>query len=234
MAITDPIAAASAPWSAALSRGGLRGGAVTNGSVAPTDTGRHGHNDGNREQAILEAATTLFDASGYGRVGVDEIGQLAGISGPAIYRYFSGKDEILAALFDAAMDRLLLLCGRLPDDPFEALDRLVSAHVEFAVGDGALLSVYTREERSLAEPWRRRLHRRQREHLARWVTVLAGCYPHRSRGELEASSHAIIGMINSTSQWPGGVRRDIDPAQLLRLLVRSGVEGLGSASRPEV
>lgn len=203
------------------------------GSAAAADTGRHGRGDGNRERAILEAATTLFDASGYDRVGVDDIGQTAGISGPAIYRYFSGKDEILAALFDAAMDRLLLLCGRLPDDPFEAFDQLVSAHVEFAVQDSELLSVYTREARSLTEQWRRRLHRRQREHLARWVTVMAGCFPHRTRGEHEAASHAMIGMINSIAQWPGGVRREIDPAELLRLLVKSGAGGLGPVPWPE-
>lgn len=203
---------------------------MTNGSGAPDAAPglSYTSRDGSREQAILDAAARLFDMSGYDRVGVDEIGQLAGISGPAIYRYFSGKDEILTALFDAAMDRLLLLCGQLPAEPFTALERLAAAHVEFAVQDSALLSVYTREERSLAEPWRRRLHRRQREHLGRWVTVLARCFPNRSADEHEAAAHAVIGMIHSVAQWPRAARRSVDPAEFLGLLVRHGLTGLSS------
>jgi AcrR family transcriptional regulator len=183
--------------------------------------------DGGREQAILEAAAQLFHASGFGGVGVDEIGQLAGISGPAIYRYFSGKDEILAALFDAAMDRLLLLCGLLPNDPFEALDRLILAHVEFVGRDSALLSVYVREGRSLAEPWQRRLQRRQREHVERWVGVLSRCFPLRSAKEHRAATYAVLGMIHSVAEWPREVRRGTDLSEVLPRWVKLGLGGLG-------
>lgn len=206
---------------------------MTNGHAPPdrpSRAGVRGRSDGQREQAILAAAAQLFDTSGYDRVGVDDIGALVGISGPAIYRYFSGKDEILAALFDAAMDRLLLLCGRLPEEPFEALHCLIAAHIEFAVQDSALLSVYTREERSLAEPARRHLHRRQREHLGRWADVLARCFPDRSSDEHEMAAHAAIGMIHSIAQWQRSARRRADPAGLLRLLVTHGLAGLASDS----
>ena len=200
------------------------------GSAPGAGTSRSGpapRPDGGREQEILDAAKRLFHASGFDRVGVDEIGQLARITGPAIYRYFSGKDEILAALFDAAMDRLLLLCGHLPDDPFAALRRLVSAHVEFAVQDSELLSVYAREERSLTEPWRRRLNRRQREHLNRWYSVLARCYPDRSGAEHQAAAHAAIGMIHSVGEWPRGVRHGRNLTETLVRLVTHGLAGLG-------
>lgn len=182
---------------------------------------------GGRERAILDAAARLFHVSGFDGVGVDEIGQLAGVSGPAIYRYFSGKDEILATLFDAAMDRLLLLCGQLPEEPFAALDRLIGAHVEFVVRDSTLLSVYTREERSLADPWRRRLLRRQVDHLDRWVGVLRECFPTRPPGEHRAAAHAVIGMIHSVAEWPGDTRREIDVAEVLPRWVMQGLGGLG-------
>lgn len=183
---------------------------------------------GDRERDILDAAKHLFHARSFDRVGVDDIGALAGITGPAIYRYFSGKNEILAALFDAAMDRLLLLCGPLPADPFAALDRLVAAHVEFAVQDSELLSVYAREERSLTEPWRRRLNRRQREHLDRWYSVLAQCFPDRSVREHHAATHAAIGMIHSVGEWPRAVRISAGLTDTLARLVSRGLAGLGS------
>ncbi len=184
----------------------------------------------NREREILDAAARLFHERGFDRVGVDEIGQLAGISGPAIYRYFAGKDEILATLFDAAMDRLLLLFGQAPEDPAAALRRLVTAHVEFAVRDRMLLSVYAREERSLVEPWRRRLQRRQLDHLGRWVSVLGRCYPERSAAEHHAAAYAAIGMIHSVSGWPRQARDGVD---LTRMLLGFVERGLGELSRLE-
>jgi AcrR family transcriptional regulator len=51
-----------------------------------------------RERQILDAAAALFYEKGFHGVGVDEIGQRVGISGPALYRHFKGKDQILAAL----------------------------------------------------------------------------------------------------------------------------------------
>jgi AcrR family transcriptional regulator len=157
---------------------------------------------------------------------VDEIGQLAGVSGPAVYRYFSGKDEILAALFNSAMDRLFLLCGHLPEEPFSALDRLVAAHVEFAMRDSALLSVYVGEERSLTDSWRR-LNGRQRDHLDRWVAVLYRCFPNRPADEQRAAAHAVIGMIHSVAEWPGDARRGVDLSEVLPRLVKGGLSDLG-------
>ncbi|MGQ0480098.1 MAG: TetR/AcrR family transcriptional regulator [Pseudonocardia sp.] len=202
-------------------------GVVRPGRDGVVRPGRDGGQGNARERAILDAAARLFHESGFDRVGVDEIGQLAGISGPAIYRYFSGKDEILATLFDAAMDRLLLRCGQLPDDPFTALERLLEAHVEFALEDRALLSVYAREERSLTEPWRRRLQRRQREHLERWVDVLGRCLPNRSVAEHQVAAYAAIGMVHSMAEWPRSAR-DVALTGMLVQLVRHGLTGLGS------
>src|SRR5947199_7590710 len=57
-----------------------------------------------RAQAILDAALELFAEDGFAAVGVDRIGERAGIPGPHIYRHFSGKGELLATLIDQAMD----------------------------------------------------------------------------------------------------------------------------------
>ena len=40
----------------------------------------------------------LFHERGYHATGMDDIGAEAGISGPAIYRHFKGKEEILEVL----------------------------------------------------------------------------------------------------------------------------------------
>lgn len=52
----------------------------------------------NKKEIILDAALELFSEKGYDSVGVDEIGEAAGIKGPAIYHYFKGKEAILDEL----------------------------------------------------------------------------------------------------------------------------------------
>src|ERR1700747_1168873 len=86
-------------------------------------------NRNERSDKILRAALLLFYERGFDGVGVDLIGERAGISGPAIYRYFSGKDEFLLALLDEAIDRVLLSTGGTFDDPREELEHLIRGHV---------------------------------------------------------------------------------------------------------
>ena len=60
-----------------------------------------------RRDEILAAAVKLFHERGYHATGMDDIGAEAGISGPAIYRHFKGKEEILEVLLlDAAQTGL--------------------------------------------------------------------------------------------------------------------------------
>lgn len=158
-----------------------------------------------RDRVILDAAKTLFAERGFQAVGVDEIGAAAGMTGPAIYRHFRGKDEILATLFDEAMDRLLTLTGTRLDDPVADLRNLARGHAEFALSDRDLLSIYAREERALTKEHRRRLVRRQRSYVARWTATLAECMPSRSPVQIEAAAYSLIGMLLSASHWPRGL-----------------------------
>jgi AcrR family transcriptional regulator len=176
-----------------------------------------------RPQAILDAALELFSEHGFAAVGVDRIGQRAGVPGPHIYRHFSGKDELLATLVDQAMDRLLSLTAATTEEPAEELERLVRGHVRFALGDRALLSVYAQEARSLREADQRRTRRRQRAYIERWTTTLARRYPGRSAVELEAAAHGAIGHIQSVIRWP---RALLAAPELEALIARDVLHGL--------
>ena len=48
-----------------------------------------------RRDQLLSAAALLFRRRGYHAVGVDEIGAAVGMSGPAVYRHFEGKQALL-------------------------------------------------------------------------------------------------------------------------------------------
>jgi AcrR family transcriptional regulator len=155
-----------------------------------------------REQRILQAAAAVFYERGFHGAGVDELGKRAGLTGPTLYRYFSSKDEILAALFNEAMDELVSATAMVHDDPFADLSRLIRHHVAYAVSQRQMVNVYQREERSLTGAWKRHFHHRRTQYVARWESVIARCVPAAAAPEVAALTQSILGLIFSIAYWP--------------------------------
>jgi AcrR family transcriptional regulator len=181
-----------------------------------------------RDRKILDTAAAVFYEKGFHGVGVDELGTRAGLSGPAIYRHFSGKDEILAALFNEAMDQLLSATAPVHDDPAEDLSRIVRHHAAFAVDHRHLVNVYQREDRSLVEPWKRHFDRRRRQYYAKWEAIVARCYPGRSADEIAAATQACLSVIFSIAYWP--TKLATNPV-VTDLVVAYAIDGLASLAR---
>jgi AcrR family transcriptional regulator len=177
-----------------------------------------------RDRQILRVAERLFFERGYGAVGVDLIGAEAGVTGPAIYSHFRGKADILAALFDEAMDRMLALAGPVHEDPRDELDGLIASTAAFALEKRQLLTVYLREDRALEDDARRRFRRRQRALVERWVDALEQLRPGESRQELTSVAHAVIGMLMSVTTWPRTALRTERLEEMLAELGRSALQ----------
>lgn len=186
-----------------------------------------------RERQILEAAAALFYDKGFHGVGVDEIGERVGVSGPALYRHFAGKDQILASLFSETIEELIAATAVVYADPEKDLDRLVRHHVEFAVNQRHLVNVYQREEKSLVEPWRKHFQRRQRVYASRWEDALRRCFPDAGDEEIAAAAQAAIGMIHSVAHWPRDARRAANLEDLLCAQVRRGLGALAPAAEAD-
>jgi AcrR family transcriptional regulator len=185
-----------------------------------------------RDRQILDAAAALFYEKGFHGVGVDEIGKQVGISGPALYRHFAGKDEILATLFNEAMDELISATASVFDDPHRDLERLIRHHVEFSISHRHLVNVYQREDRSLVEPWRRHFDRRMRQYASRWEATLRRCFPDASDQHIAAGTQAALGLIHSVAYWPTKLVRGSD--DLSDFLCRLVTEGLSTLATPAV
>jgi AcrR family transcriptional regulator len=158
----------------------------------------------NRERAILDAAAELFYESGFHGVGMDAIGERAGLSGPAIYRTFAGKDEILATLLHETLDHMITSTAVVSDDPQRDLEELVRHEIEVTVGNRHLISIYQREVRSLVEPWKRQYQRRMRTYAERWELAVRRRYPEASSERVVMSVQAVLGLIHSVTYWPSG------------------------------
>jgi AcrR family transcriptional regulator len=185
-------------------------------------------NRNDRSEQILRTAMHLFHERGFDGVGVDLIGEKAGVSGPAIYRYFSGKDEILMTLLDEAIDRVLMSTGGQFEDPREELEHLVRGHVQRALEERELMSVWTRERNSIPKAYRSRLRARIKRYIDHWVDCLHACYPNQSSEVLNAAVHATHGLIDSTSMWPEKSLRTAGLTDVLTGMALQGLEWLGS------
>src|SRR3954453_2690038 len=92
-----------------------------------------------RREEILEIAVGLIASRGYHGVSMDDVGAAAGVTGPALYHHFAGKEAMLAAALVPVSERLLDGGRRRIAAPSEAppaaLAALVDFHVQFALDD---------------------------------------------------------------------------------------------------
>lgn len=170
-----------------------------------------------RKSALLQAAADLFAARGYHAVSTDDLGRAVGISGPAVYRHFASKAELLATLCDAAMSHLLEGAGGIVESPgseSDAIARLVEFHVDFAARERALLAVYLREQRELPVRELRLLRRRQREYENVWCGAIAAQRPDLPESDVRAVVKMMLSMLNGTAHIRDGIPR----ARLVGLL----------------
>jgi|UPI0003A3B895 AcrR family transcriptional regulator len=65
------------------------------------------------KQKIITTAETLFAQQGFDATSIDQIAKTAGITKSLIYYYFAGKDELLAAIFQNFINRLLEMKNNL-------------------------------------------------------------------------------------------------------------------------
>jgi AcrR family transcriptional regulator len=154
-----------------------------------------------RRDQILETAADLFAARGFHGVSVTEIGRACGISGPALYKHFDSKDDVLAAMLVGISERLLEE-GRTrvahAADARDALESLVAWHIDFALRHRTLIVVQDRDWQSLPPTARERVRQLQREYVDVWAAQLRRLHRGLHTDRARAMAHAAFGLINST------------------------------------
>lgn len=164
-----------------------------------------------RRDEILEIAVGLFATHGYHGVSMDDIGAAAGVTGPALYHHFAGKEAMLVAALIPVSESLLHggreRVARHPEDARAALTDLIEFHVEFALANPAVIALHLHELDRLPEDLRRQIRRLQRLYVEEWVGVLGTLRPTLDPPEARVLAHAAFGLMNSTPFLGGEVDR---------------------------
>lgn len=155
-----------------------------------------------RRAELLAIAADLFAERGYANVTVDDIGAAAGVSGPALYHHFAGKEALLGEML-IDISEYLLAGGR--DVAAEGdtaggsvLDRLIRFHAEFAVERRSLITVHFRDLVHAREADQSKVRGLQSRYAAIWADELQRESPGLDRRAAHAAVHATFGLINST------------------------------------
>jgi AcrR family transcriptional regulator len=188
-----------------------------------------------RRQQIMDVAARLFAERGFHGVTVDHIGAATGVSGPALYHHFAGKEALLGEMLVAISEELLAEGTRRVEaaaSPSEALEALLAWHVEFALDRSELITVQLRDLVHAPEASRRRIRHLQGRYVELWVDVLAAGSPGLDRQAARAGAHALFGLLNST---PHSARLGREAmAELLLAMGRAAMAAAVDRSAAEV
>lgn len=198
-------------------------------SVAPTKRSRA---KASRRTALLTEAARLFAERGFNGVSIEDLGAAVGVSGPALYRHFSGKQAVLAALLVGVSEDLLTGGQRVVTDTIsdeDALRSLIAFHVDFALRNPDVIHVQDRDLDSLSPESRHEVRALQRRYVELWVEVLSRIQPDVEALSLRIRAHATFGLMNSTPYSAGSPKGEVFSASktvrlILERMARAALE----------
>ncbi|WP_125777747.1 TetR/AcrR family transcriptional regulator [Antribacter gilvus] len=165
-----------------------------------------------RRRQILDTAADLFAERGFHGVSVHDIGAAVGVSGPALYKHFSGKEDILGQCLLHASEQLLAGAK----DRAGTIDALIGWHTEFALERPSLIVIQEREWRTLGPDVREQVRERQLAYIGVWTDALHPLRPDLEPAEARAAVQAVFGLLNSTPH-SARIGRDAMRALLTRM-----------------
>ena len=185
--------------------------------------------DGNRRQALINAAARLFRDKGFAATSTRDIAAAVGMHSGSPFYHFRSKDALLYAVMEAGMHAALArqaaaLQGAPEATAAQQLRRLVRAHFETLLGPGNdFIPVMLFESRTLQPDQREALGALQGTYEAAWTPVLQAL---QAEGQLRApvpvARLLILGALNWAVQWfdPSGPATldDLTEAALLLFL----------------
>jgi len=172
----------------------------------------------NRRNTLIREASRLFRDKGYDRTTVRDIARAVGLQSGSIFYHFRNKEEILQAVMENSIRRIIEAARAALDgvvSPRERLTVLTRSHLEILLGgtqDDMFVLLY--EWRSLPGALRRPLLELRAAYERIWREVVtAACEEGLLRGEPALTARLMLGTLNWTVQWyqPGG---GLTPSQL--------------------
>ncbi|MDX1884859.1 TetR/AcrR family transcriptional regulator [Mycolicibacterium sp. 120270] len=147
---------------------------------------------------ILHEALLLFHERGYRDTGMEDIAAAVNIPTTSLYKYFSGKGAILAAIYRRAADRVsgdMSTILATTDNPRDVVCECVDAYVRRSFDTPELAYVYYVERGNVPAPDRTAIHNIQRATIEAWVRQVAAARPDITEDQARFAVHAAFSLV---------------------------------------
>jgi len=177
----------------------------TEGVTRGPDTGRRPGRPGYDPESLLAVAVRVFNERGYDGTSIQQLADRLGISKSAIYHHVSGKQELLAAALNRALNALEVVAERVRRSERPAVERLeslvrgsVQALVEQLPSVTLLLRVRGNSETERAALDRRRVFDKFAAELVLQAQLDGDIRPD---ADPAVTARLVFGMVNSVAEW---------------------------------
>lgn len=183
-----------------------------------------------QQQAILQHAARLFASRGFPGTSMHELAAAAGISKALLYHYYEDKYQLLVAIAEGHIDRLIALVEALDAEtlaPEARLRRLIGRFVQEYADAHAHHQVLVQDIKYLEAADQGRIRDKERRVVSAFARAIATVHPDLAAARLEKPlTMLLFGMINWMFTW---FREDgaLDYDDMSRLVTEFVVGGLG-------
>ncbi|KUI27439.1 TetR family transcriptional regulator [Mycobacterium sp. IS-1742] len=146
-------------------------------------------------EALLVESMRLFNQKGYRDTSMEDIAAAVSMPASGIYRYFSGKSDILAGAFRRSADRWSAEMSVILDttaDREEALAKLIDGHVARSFSEPELDYVYYTERLNMSPADQQILRNLQRSTVETWADLVVTLRPEWTAGQARFAVYAAL------------------------------------------
>jgi TetR/AcrR family transcriptional regulator len=158
-----------------------------------------------QRDAILQQAAQLFAERGYAGSSMNELAAAAGVSKASLYHYFTDKYQLLAAIAEGHIDRLVALVAEVEARalaPEPRLRELIGRFVDEYADAHAHHQVLVQDLKYLDAVDRARIRGKERTVVDAFAAAIAGAHPGLGTARLDQPlTMLLFGMINWMFTW---------------------------------
>jgi AcrR family transcriptional regulator len=176
-----------------------------------------------RREELLTQAMRMFAAHGYPQVGIEDIGNAAGITGPSVYNHWPTKfDLLITALRRGAATLAMDVAAayRQATDPADALRRLLRSYVALSYTHPEIFGLLITDIDHLPDGERHAIRRAEHEYVSEWAHLLRLDQPHLDPVVARIRVHAALSVVHDTARTAHLHRNPAVPAAVVAICSR--------------
>ncbi|AEA24900.1 TetR/AcrR family transcriptional regulator [Pseudonocardia benzenivorans] len=158
-------------------------------------------------ESLLDKAVLEFNARGYDATSMEDLSRAAGITKSSFYHHFAGKEALLRAALERALDGLFSALDDPPGvepavGPSERLRRIVTRQVRVLMDDLPYVTLLLRVRGNTpTERWALQRRKAYDAEIAALVRAAVDAGEIRAGVDPALAARLLSGLVNSVSEW---------------------------------